>query len=82
MSLIIWSYIFGGATIFALVVGIFSVWNGRMTRREVRDFIEKSAENTEKMIRETSRETQEVLQRMDERNTELLARILEKVAVN
>lgn len=24
-----------GATIFALIVGIFSVWNGRMTRREI-----------------------------------------------
>ncbi len=37
-----------GATIFALIVGVFSVYNGRMTRREIsrqiREITEKLAE--------------------------------------
>ncbi|MDA2927265.1 hypothetical protein MYX78_08545 [Acidobacteria bacterium AH-259-G07] len=35
MDIVIWTYIFGGATLFALIVGLFSVYNGRMTRREI-----------------------------------------------
>jgi uncharacterized membrane protein len=39
-----------GATIFALIVGVFSVWNGRMTRREIIKAIKEMArEITEKL---------------------------------
>lgn len=41
-----WGYIIGGATIFALIVGSFSVYNGRATR---------------KLILQEERRTQEIL---------------------
>ena len=40
MDVVIWGYIFGGATIFGLIVGVFSVYNGRTTRREISSLIQ------------------------------------------
>ena len=50
MDIVIWTYIFGGATIFALIVGVFSVWNGRMTRRELAEVIERTSERTQEIL--------------------------------
>jgi len=47
---------FGMASVFGLIVGVFSVWNGRMTRREIGRLIDKNA-----------RATGELLAKMDER---------------
>jgi hypothetical protein len=63
MDIVIWTYIFGGATIFALIVGIFSVWNGRMTRRELAEVIERSAKHTQEMIKDTADQTHKILER-------------------
>lgn len=50
MSLVIWTYIFGAATLFGLIVGVFSVWNGRMTRRELGEVIEKGDQRTHELL--------------------------------
>ena len=64
MSLVIWSYIFGGATIFGLIVAVFSVWNGRATRRELSLLAERIAregeESRQRLFKEL-RESQEGL---------------------
>jgi hypothetical protein len=71
MDIVIWSYIFGGATIFALIVGIFSVWNGRMTRRELTEVIERTSRQTQEIIEATSQRTQEILIRIDNTMTKI-----------
>jgi hypothetical protein len=43
LNLEIWGYIFGGATIFGLIVGIFAIYNGRMTRREIGKLIKEES---------------------------------------
>lgn len=50
MSLVIWTYIVGAATLFGLIVGVFSVWNGRMTRRELREVIENGDQRTHELL--------------------------------
>jgi len=69
-------------TIFALIVGIFSVYNGRMTRREItaviretQELIARETETTRQFIRETHEASRLILQRI----TEILARIDERV---
>ena len=49
-----------GATIFGVIVGVFSVYNGRMTRREIgglvretRELIAREAETYRQFIQET-----------------------------
>lgn len=64
MDLVIWTYIFGGAAVFGLILAVFSVWNGRMTRREIRQDIEAG-----------DRRAQDLIARMDRRHTELLQRM-------
>jgi len=46
-----------GVTIFGLIVGVFSVYNGRMTRREIAVLIRE----TQQLIRETHAETQQLI---------------------
>ncbi len=50
MDIVIWSSIFGGATVFALIVGLFSVYNGRMTRRELSAVIERGNERSQSLL--------------------------------
>jgi len=75
MDLVIWTYIFGGATIFALIVGIFSVWNGRRTRRDLRQLIEEIDRRTREVIQEGDKNTQEIIERGDQRTHQLLERM-------
>lgn len=65
MDLIIWTYIFGGATIFALVVGVFSVWNGRMTRRELGEVIERGDERARQLLERMDRRLEQADGRME-----------------
>ncbi len=80
-------------TIFGLIVGLFSVYNGRMTRREIggliqetRELIAREAEAARELSRQLSRETQELIAREAEAArhilqgiTEILGRIDERV---
>lgn len=87
MDLVIWTYIFGGATAFGLIVGVFSVWNGRMTRRELRQAIEAGDRRIRELIERIDQHHTELLQRMeshiqemDRRHTELLSEVLRRVS--
>ena len=48
----VWEYVLGGATIFGLIVGLFSLYNGRATR---------------KLLLEEEKYTRELIIKMDER---------------
>jgi len=79
-SLEIWSYIFGGATIFAFVVGIFSAWNGRMTRRELTKTITEVTERSEARTQSMLNRMDEHTKQMEERHRDYFEKILEKVS--
>jgi hypothetical protein len=64
LNLEIWGYIFGGATIFGLIVGIFAIYNGRMTRREIGKLIEEESKATRELIKEESIAIREILHRI------------------
>ncbi len=77
MDIVIWTYIFGGATIFALIVGVFSVWNGRMTRKELAGVIERTSRYTQDIIKDTAERTDKILERQEqmlERQRQMLER--------
>lgn len=76
MDVVIWTYIFGGATVFALRVGVFSVWNGRMTRRWLSEVIERTSGQTQQML-ERQRQMLERQGQMLERQGQILERIEE-----
>ncbi len=70
-----WEYVLGGATLFGLIVGLFSVYNGRATRRLLAE--------EERMTRELLVKMDERLAKMDERlarTDELLAKMDERLA--
>lgn len=86
MDLVVWTYIFGGATTFGLIVAVFAVWNGRMTRRELGQVIEAGDRRTQELIDAGDRRAQELIariaahmQEMDRRHTELLSEVLRRV---
>ena len=60
----IWGYILGGASIFALIVGLFSIYNGRATRKYI-----------ERLIKEENERSREFLERHDKATKESLERI-------
>lgn len=69
MDIVIWTYIFGGAGIFALIVGIFSVWNGRMTRKELTGVIERMDTRAQAMLERMDQRLErqsQMLERMEE----------------
>lgn len=67
-------------TIFAFIVGIFSVWNGRMTRGEITSLIKSEFEESRKLLErmeiqlersgETLQGIKEMLEKMDHRAEE------------
>lgn len=78
MDVVIWGYIFGGATLFGLIVGVFSVYNGRMTRREISSLIQEESRLTRESTRELIERVEQTLERTEkilETNTAILARL-------
>lgn len=51
-----WAYVIGGATIFALIVGLFAIYNGRATRKVIREVISEEGERTREILRELSKQ--------------------------
>ena len=49
-----WEYIIGGATVFVVTVGLFSVYNGRATRRYIGALIKELMERHEKILERLS----------------------------
>ena len=54
----------GGASIFGLIVGVFSIYNGRTTRRAVMEVVTKEGEG----IREILREHGKILEKLSEQH--------------
>jgi len=63
-----WEYILGGATIFGLIVGLFSWYNGRLTRKEVTRLIEGEDRRTRELIKEEGRKSRELLEKPSEQH--------------
>ena len=68
-----------GITIFGVTVGVFSSYNGRMTRREIGGLIAKTeelvvqgAERTQELIREGRQETQQLIRDSHRETQELI----------
>jgi len=68
-----------GATIFAFIVGVFSVYNGRMTRREISRQIRETTEKLAELIitegdktRELIRETRNLIVAEGDKTRELI----------
>jgi hypothetical protein len=56
-----WQYVIGGATIFGLIVGLFSVYNRRATRRYIGD-----------LIKEETKRTQEILEKLSDQHSTMI----------
>ena len=67
-----WQYIIGGATVFALIVGLFSVYNGRATRKYIGELIKETRESTQNLIKETRESTQNLIKEEMNRIQEIL----------
>ena len=64
-----WEYILGGATVFGLIVTLGAWINGRLTRKILMDYFEKSDKRFEELFRrmdEHFRKMDEHFKRMDE----------------
>ena len=60
-----WGYVIGGATVFAFIVGLFSIYNGRVTRKMILEG-EKRTREILKGISEGQRRSQEILKGISE----------------
>lgn len=89
MDFVIWGYICGGATIFGVIVGIFSVWNGRRTRAGLKEIMQNTHTDLKEVIqsigtkldegfRMMGLKMDEGFRKMDER-TSLIAKLIEQI---
>lgn len=72
----------GMASLFGLIVGVFSVYNGRATRRELSKVIAAQSNRTQEMITEESKRTREIIVEESTRTQEIirtLGAILERM---
>lgn len=60
-----------GATVFGLIVGLFSIYNGRMTRRELGGLIQV----TQELIARETQATRELIEREMTANRLLLEKL-------
>lgn len=67
-------------TIFGLIVGVFSVYNGRMTRREITALIRETQAQTQQLIRETQTETQRSIRETHAETLTLIREIRDLIA--
>jgi len=61
-----WEYVLGGASLFGLIVGLFSIYNGRATRKLLVEEGRLTREIIEKLVSEGFRKMDEGFRRMDE----------------
>ena len=74
-----WHYVLGAATIFGLIVGAFSVYNGRATRQLLLQEEKATRElllQEEKAARELLAKMNETLAKMDERLVKMAERLI------
>jgi len=61
-----------GATIFAFIFGILSVYNGRMTRREISRQITETSDKISALIKETTEKIAELIVAEGDKTRELI----------
>jgi len=61
-----WEYVIGGATVFGVIVGLFSVYNGRASRRHVAELIKETRDSISELIKEEARLTRELIVKVSE----------------
>ena len=61
-----WEYVLGGATVFGLIVTLGAWLNGRMTRKAIMQYFEKSDERFEELLKEVRRIGEESNRRFEE----------------
>ncbi|MEW6557148.1 MAG: hypothetical protein AB1349_07325 [Elusimicrobiota bacterium] len=88
MDFVIGGYILGGATIFGVIVGVFSVWNGRRTRADLKEIMQSIGTKIDEGFRkmdEGFRKMDEGFRKMDERTaiiaeqTEMVAKLISQI---
>ena len=63
-----WGYIGSiavGATILGLILGIFSIYNGRVTRRHTENLIKEIREHTERLIEGLSKQHETMIKQLN-----------------
>jgi uncharacterized membrane protein (DUF106 family) len=75
----IFTLVASNITIFGVIVGLFSIYNGRATRREISGIIRETQKETQELImemrkehRESIKETQELIIEMRKEHRELI----------
>jgi hypothetical protein len=63
-----WQYVIGGAIIFGLIVGLFSIYNGRATRR----LIVEEMKRTEELNKEETKRIQKILEKLSEQHATMI----------
>ncbi len=61
-----WEYVLGGATLFGLIVGLFSVYNGRATRKLMLEQERRTQELIEKIAGRLSEQHETMIQILKE----------------
>ena len=81
----IWTLGASFITIFAFIRGLFSVWNGRMTRREITNLIESESRESRKLLERMEQRfgiqlerSGEILEKMDQRAEERHREVMAK----
>jgi len=69
------SLLASAATIFGLIVGAFSVWNGRMTRREIGSLIAREEQATRDLIATESHANRDLITTETQATREIIERI-------
>jgi hypothetical protein len=62
----LWEYVLGGATLFGLIVGLFSVYNGRATRKLMLEQERRTQELIEKIAGRLSEQHETMIQILKE----------------
>ncbi|ODS30299.1 MAG: hypothetical protein SCARUB_04589 [Candidatus Scalindua rubra] len=70
----IFTLVTSSATIFALIMGVFSFYNGRYTRREISNLIKQTHQDTQNLIRESRQDTQNLTKDIIKETQNLIVR--------
>ena len=73
INYVMWEYVLGGATLFGLIVGLFSIYNGRATRK----LLIEEEKLTREIIEKISEKIDEGFAKMDERFAKMDERFIE-----
>lgn len=67
------------ATIFGVIMGIFTFFNGRITRKEISRLIKESRESTERLITESRESTERLIHEIHNSLQQSIERIQQSI---